>query len=97
MHARKIIHRDIKLENVMIQINKETTTSDMKIKLVDFGLAEKLTQQDNKGRKRAGTVGYVAPEILKGDACGTASDIWSLGCLLYALLTLGLPKPDGGL
>jgi len=57
-------------------------------KLADFGLAETLSETKSK---RAGTVGYVAPEILAMKPYGTASDIWSLGCLLYAMLTVTLP------
>ena len=43
LHARNIIHRDIKLENVMVHISKETS-ADLNVKLVDFGLAEKVSQ-----------------------------------------------------
>ena len=42
-------------------------------------------------KSKVGTFGYIAPEILRGNECGTAADIWSLGCLLYALLTATLP------
>ncbi len=59
--------------------------------MADFGLAETInTSGDSKGSK-AGTAGYAAPEIAEGCAYGTASDMWSLGVLLYAMLTVQLP------
>ena len=59
--------------------------------MADFGLAETIsTSGDIKGSK-AGTAGYAAPEIAEGCAYGTASDMWSLGVLLYAMLTVQLP------
>ena len=57
-------------------------------KLADFGLAQKLSETNDEF---AGTIGYVAPEILAQKPYGKASDIWSLGCLLYAMLTVNLP------
>ena len=62
-------------------------------KLADFGLAEKLNLT-NKSGLLAGTAGYLAPEIIEGKAYGTPVDIWSLGCLLYAMLTVSLPFAD---
>ena len=58
-------------------------------KLADFGLAEKVN--DTKNVVIAGTQGYAAPEILGNLPYDTSSDIWSLGCLLYAMLTVSLP------
>ena len=84
LHAHKIIHRDIKLENIMLSSQQANCDA----KLADFGLAEKLNKRSNRC---AGTFGYVAPEILAEKPYGTASDIWSLGCLLYAMLTVTLP------
>ena len=90
MHSHKIIHRDIKLENVMLSSHKV----DCNAKLADFGLAESLAVagSERTGAK-VGTAGYVAPEIIEGYSYGPASDIWSLGCLLYAMLTVSLPFP----
>ena len=58
--------------------------------MTDFGLAEVLKGETNQGRV-SGTQGYLAPEILDGRPYGTASDIWSLGCLLYVMLDVNLP------
>ena len=62
-------------------------------KLADFGLAETVKNATLKSGSKAGTVGYVAPEISEGTPYGISSDIWSLGCLLYAMLTVSLPFP----
>lgn len=43
---------------------------------------------------KSGTDGYLAPEILEGKSYDTSSDIWSLGCLLFAMLTVSLPFPN---
>ena len=61
-------------------------------KLADFGLAEMLVDGSSVRRSRAGTPSYLAPEIVEGKPYGTASDIWSLGCLLYVLLATELPR-----
>lgn len=64
-------------------------------KLVDFGLAEKFGQgATGVGEyRRAGTRGYMAPEIVALEPYGAPSDIWSLGVLLYVMLTVTLPYP----
>ena len=69
-------------------------------KLADFGLAETVnpdaTSYGNSGgaeNRQAGTAGYLAPEILEGRTVGPPSDIWALGCLLYAMLSVCLPFP----
>ena len=86
LHNRDVIHRDVKLENVMLANHSKT------VKLADFGLAEKVSESA-KTIKRAGTVGYAAPELLMDVPYDTSSDIWSLGCLLYVMLTVTLPFP----
>lgn len=76
-----IIHRDIKPENLMF-VKKNT----FQIKIVDFGLAEYVDDSEALF-KRSGTPGYVAPEILKDKPYGSKSDMFSLGVILYQLLT----------
>ena len=92
MHSHKIIHRDIKLENIMISSHRQ---KDLTAKLADFGLAETFskTAAARIDSRKSGTAGYTAPEILAGRPYGTASDMWSLGCLIYAMLTVALPFP----
>lgn len=81
-HANRIIHRDIKAENIMIG-------SDGEIKLIDFGLSY-FKKKGEKVSEIAGTPYYMAPEILLGQY-GFEVDIWSLGVLLYILVSGYLP------
>jgi len=84
-HDNKIIHRDIKPANILI-----TKGNDAKI--VDFGLA-KLHGQTllTKTGTTMGTVAYMSPEQVHGDEADHRSDIWSLGVVLYEMLTGQLP------
>lgn len=59
-------------------------------KLVDFGLA-KIIGPTEKANEPFGTLGYVAPEVLKKEPYGVSCDMWSLGCIIYALLSGSLP------
>lgn len=86
LHTFGIVHRDIKLENVMM-----TDTSDRSApKLADFGLA-KMVGPSEKADEPFGTLGYAAPEVLRKEPYGPACDLWSLGCISYALLCGALP------
>lgn len=83
IHGMNVIHRDIKLENVIFDENKVT-------KLVDFGFG--VFNRDKKLHVFCGTPSYMAPEIVKRkDYHGKAVDIWSLGIVLYALLVGRFP------
>ena len=78
-HERGVIHRDLKPANVMLD-------GDGKIRITDFGLAEIAASV--KGQEaRAGTPAYMAPEQLAGKEVTTRSDIYSLGLVLYEILT----------
>jgi len=94
-HSRRIIHRDLKASNVMI-------TSEGHATLLDFGLARRLDTQflESITQSRqsladigslAGTLCYMAPEVLRGRPAGPRSDLWSLGALLYEMLSGRLP------
>ena len=83
------MHRDLKLENVMM-----SDTSDKAVpKLVDFGLA-KIIGPTEKATEPFGTLGYVAPEVLKKEPYGVSCDLWSLGCICYAMMSGSLPFDD---
>ena len=83
------MHRDLKLENVMMS----DTTDNAVPKLVDFGLA-KIIGPSEKANEPFGTLGYVAPEVLKKEPYGMSCDLWSLGCICYALMSGSLPFDD---
>ena len=86
LHSFGIVHRDIKLENVMMS----DTTDQSVPKLADFGLA-KIVGPSEKADEPFGTLGYAAPEVLRKEPYGPSCDLWSLGCICYALLCGALP------
>ena len=81
-HGRKIIHRDIKPANVMV--------AQGQVKVMDFGIAKITTKATMTGNV-FGTPSYVSPEQAKGTTVDGRSDIFSLGALLYEMLTGVLP------
>jgi len=85
-HRNLIIHRDIKPENILV-------TSDGIVKLIDFGIAKLLDDALNVTLQRPATPAYSSPEQLRGDPVTTASDVYSLGVLAYALFTDSSPYP----
>lgn len=83
LHKKGIIHRDLKPKNIMVPNPKN-------IKIVDFGIAEFITNYDGGKEKNnipKGSVYYLSPEILEGNPATVQSDIWSLGVIFYNLLT----------
>lgn len=82
IHSRNIIHRDLKPEN-LLYVNKE---DDSPLVIADFGIAKELNSGDELVFKAAGSLGYVAPEVLTSDGHGKPCDIWSIGVITYTLL-----------
>jgi len=86
MHVEKrVIHRDIAPSNILIDHKH-------RVKLADFGLAKQWEQQSASMMKSfVGTIIYSCPEIVQSQPYTEKADIWSLGCILYELLTLTQP------
>ena len=90
MHEKRIIHRDIKPSNIFIM-------EDGRLKLGDLGLGRYLDLQSILAFSQVGTPLYMSPEVLRGEGHHFASDIWSLGCMLYEMATLRSPFHEKGL
>ena len=81
IHSKKIFHRDLKPQNIMVSFTNQ-------VKILDFGIAKHGDVKDGvtKTGKVVGSVQYLAPEVLKGDNASIASDIYATGMILYELL-----------
>jgi serine/threonine protein kinase len=94
-HDRGIVHRDLKSANVMV-------TSEGLVKVLDFGIAKRIGGATSEGTTRvfessqqastlSGTLSYMAPEVLRGEAADYRSDLWALGVVLYEAASGRLP------
>ncbi|KAG1211488.1 hypothetical protein G6F35_010479 [Rhizopus arrhizus] len=88
LHEHHIVHRDLKLENILIHKENEQIV----LKITDFGLARVVDPESPLLTTRCGSEEYAAPEILQGKGYdGKKTDTWALGIILYALLVGYLP------
>mmetsp|Transcript_31295 Transcript_31295/g.41415 ORF Transcript_31295/g.41415 Transcript_31295/m.41415 type:complete len:104 (+) Transcript_31295:443-754(+) len=86
------MHRDIKLDNVFVKSKSAQTSHDLPIdyydfKIGDFGLAKRYTAKNDCHVTFCGTPLHMGPEVLKGQPYDMKADVWSLGTVLFQMLT----------
>uniref|UniRef100_A0A3Q4GE25 Mitogen-activated protein kinase kinase kinase 12 n=1 Tax=Neolamprologus brichardi TaxID=32507 RepID=A0A3Q4GE25_NEOBR len=86
LHLHKIIHRDLKSPNILI-------TYDDAVKISDFGTSKELNDKSTK-MSFAGTVAWMAPEVIRNEPVSEKVDIWSFGVVLWEMLTGEVPYKD---
>eukprot|EP00928_Gymnodinium_smaydae_P073916 TRINITY_DN57016_c0_g1_i1.p1 TRINITY_DN57016_c0_g1~~TRINITY_DN57016_c0_g1_i1.p1 ORF type:complete len:708 (+),score=69.65 TRINITY_DN57016_c0_g1_i1:146-2125(+) len=87
LHGHNVIHRDLKLENVLIASERRDGKAILyEVKISDFGLSKVVANGVSQACSTVGTKRYAAPEVLQGRAYDFQVDLWSMGILLYVLL-----------
>ncbi|KAL1418786.1 hypothetical protein MTO96_025671 [Rhipicephalus appendiculatus] len=86
LHSRSIIHRDLKSPNILISYNDV-------LKISDFGTCRQWNERSTK-MSFAGTVAWMAPEVIRNEPCSEKVDIWSYGVVMWELLNCETPYKD---
>lgn len=87
IHSKKILHRDIKLDNILLSEHE----GELRAKICDFGVSRTINDGETIN-EQCGTPAYIAPEIIRKKGYkGFSADIWSLGVLLYAMVMGAMP------
>eukprot|EP00915_Cephaloidophora_sp_WS-2016_P004107 GHVH01005515.1.p1 GENE.GHVH01005515.1~~GHVH01005515.1.p1 ORF type:complete len:786 (-),score=104.28 GHVH01005515.1:1920-4277(-) len=100
VHSKGIIHRDLKLENVLIDKEVDGHIGYYNVKIADFGLSIFVGDNPLGATSFVGTPQYWAPEVIKNATSrdfahyGTEADVWSLGCLIFIMVALDYPFKD---
>ncbi|VFQ95662.1 unnamed protein product [Cuscuta campestris] len=87
LHSQKIVHRDVKTENMLLD---KTRT----VKIADFGVARVEASNPNDMTGETGTLGYMAPEVLNGSPYNRKCDVYSFGICLWEIYCCDMPYPD---
>ncbi|PKI52419.1 hypothetical protein CRG98_027172 [Punica granatum] len=87
LHSKKIVHRDVKTENMLLD-------SQRRMKIADFGVARVEAQNPRDMTGETGTLGYMAPEVLVGKPYSRSCDVYSFGICLWEIYCCDMPYPD---
>ncbi|XP_072957770.1 serine/threonine-protein kinase 52-like [Typha angustifolia] len=87
LHSRKIVHRDVKTENMLLDSHRN-------LKIADFGVARVEAQNPKDMTGETGTLGYMAPEVLDGKPYNRKCDVYSFGICLWEIYCCDMPYPD---
>ncbi|KAM1066905.1 serine/threonine-protein kinase STY13-like [Malus sylvestris] len=87
LHSQKIVHRDVKTENMLLDTR-------INLKIADFGVARVEAQNPRDMTGETGTLGYMAPEVLDGKPYNRRCDVYSFGICLWEIYCCDMPYPD---